>query len=247
MRDGPDRNDNKSYSGSRRDPVKQIIMNEILSAYKNLLSEVDVWFSRCIALFPDKIACSIGCSECCRSLFDITILDAALLQSAFDRLPEAVRKSVRSRAEERLQQIQAIWPEFDQPFTLNHRPESDWQELMPEDDETPCVLLDNSGNCLLYDCRPMTCRLHGLPLIDVSGEIMHDEWCSKNFPGSDPLLLEGLRSDFDRILRAEVALDRLFTKELLGRVVYECDTFIPTAILIDFADIKLKYPASQSD
>lgn len=221
-------------------------MTEILSAYKKLLSEVDAWFSRCSQLYPDRIACTKGCSECCRSLFDITILDAALLQSAIERLPEAVRSNVRSRAEERLQQIRAIWPEFDQPFTLNHRPEDDWKELMPEDDETPCVLLDEHGQCLLYAFRPMTCRLHGLPLIDVSGEVMHDEWCSKNFPGSDPLLLEGLRADFDRILRAEVALDRLFTKELLGRVVYECDTFIPTAILIDFADIKAKYPADSS-
>jgi Fe-S-cluster containining protein len=209
-------------------------MSEILSAYRQLLSEVDAWFSRCSELYPDKIACTRGCSECCRSLFDITILDAATLKNGFDRLPEAVRNNVRSRAEERLEQIRNIWPEFTHPYTLNYHPEEDWQLLMRDDDETPCVLLDDNGHCLLYDFRPMTCRLHGLPLIDISGEVMHDEWCSNNFTGIDPLLLEGLRTDFDRILRDEVALDRLFTKELLGRIVYECDTLIPTALLIDF-------------
>jgi len=218
-------------------------MEDILKQYSALLAEVDAWFSRCSALYPERIACAKGCSECCRALFDITILDAATLKNGFDKLPEEVRSSVRSRAEERLQQIRSIWPEFAHPYLLNHRPESDWEELMPEEDETPCVLLDSNGRCLVYESRPMTCRLHGLPLVDVSGEVMHDEWCSMNFPGIDPLLLEGLRADFDRILRDEVALDRLFTKELLGRVVYECDTLIPTALLIDFADIRLGDPA----
>jgi Fe-S-cluster containining protein len=221
-------------------------MDKILSAYKDLLTEVDAWFSRCSALYPDKIACTKGCSECCRSLFDITILDAATLKNGFEQLPEAVRNSVRSRAEERLKQIRNVWPEFSHPYTLNYRPEEDWQLLMREDDETPCLLLDDREQCLLYESRPMTCRLHGLPLIDVSGEVMHDEWCSNNFPGIDPLLLEGLRADFDRILRDEVALDRLFTKKLLGRVEYECDTMIPTALLIDFADIQLRNPAGSA-
>jgi len=218
-------------------------MQDILNQYSSLLAEVDAWFNRCSGLYPDRIACVKGCSECCRSLFDITILDAALLKSSFAQLPETVRSRVERQAEERLKQIRTVWPEFSQPYTLNYRPEEDWQLLMREDDETPCLLLDDNGECLLYDFRPMTCRLHGLPLIDVSGEVMHDEWCSNNFPGIDPLLLEGLRADFDRILRDEVALDRLFTKELLGRVVYECDTLIPTALLIDFADIQIRNPA----
>jgi len=209
-------------------------MQDILNRYGSLLAEVDAWFSRCSELYPDRIACAKGCSECCRSLFDITILDAATLKNGYEKLPEEVRNSVRSRAEERLELIRSIWPEFAHPYVLNYRPESDWQELMRDDDETPCLLLDDSGECLLYDFRPMTCRLHGLPLIDLSGEVMHDEWCSNNFPGSDPLRLEGLREDFDRILREEVALDRLFTKKLLGKVIYECDTLIPAAVLMDF-------------
>jgi len=218
-------------------------MENIINQYRSLLAEVDAWFRRCSELYPEKIACAKGCSECCRSLFDITILDAATLKSGFEQLPEEVRNSVRSEAEERLRQIRTVWPEFAHPYVLNYRTEEDWQLLMREDDETPCVLLDDHGECLLYESRPMTCRLHGLPLVDVSGEVMHDEWCSSNFPECDPLLLEGLRADFDRILREEVALDRLFTKELLGRVVYECDTLIPAALLIDFADIRLKDPA----
>ncbi len=205
-----------------------------LQKYSHLLREIDVWFSHCQQLHPDMIVCAKGCSACCRGLFDITLLDAALLKTGFDRLSNEVKDKVSAKVKELLRVIQSIWPEFDHPFTLNHRSEEAMEALMDSDNNTPCVLLDNDGRCLLYDYRPMTCRLHGLPLIDVSGEVMEEEWCSENFTGTDPLLEESLRGPFDRLLHEETALGRYFTKELLGEIVYELDTFIPTALLIDF-------------
>jgi Fe-S-cluster containining protein len=103
------------------------------------------------------------------------------------------------------------------------------------------VLLDSEGHCLVYEHRPMTCRLHGLPLIDISGEVMHDEWCTENFRGANPLTLaEGLKGDFDRFFREEVKLDRELSQQLFGTIIYELDTVIPAALLIDFARISLK-------
>jgi hypothetical protein len=80
----------------------------------------------------------------------------------------------------------------------------------------------------------MTCRLHGLPLVDLSGELLHDEWCTLNFIGENPLLLEGLRWEFTRLFKDELQLFRQFTHKLFNRCVNELDTFIPTALLIDF-------------
>src|SRR6185369_1663840 len=82
--------------------------------------------------------------------------------------------------------------------------------------------------------RPMTCRLHGIPLIDSDGEWMHDDWCTLNFVEGDPMELAGLRAPFDAMFRQEVALFRDFTEKLLKKRVSELDTFIPTAVLIDF-------------
>jgi Fe-S-cluster containining protein len=208
--------------------------SDIIARYQALLSEIDDWFARAIEHYPGQIRCTSGCSECCRSLFDITMLDAAFLREGFDRLPEAVRKKVTAKAAGRLDDLRKKWPDLTAPFIINYRPEEEWQELMPADDETPCVLLDDCGRCLVYEHRPMTCRLHGLPLIDSSGEIMHDEWCTKNFIGANPLLFPQLSAPFDAFFKREVALDRTFSAELLGEVVYELDTFIPLALLIDF-------------
>lgn len=206
----------------------------IVTAYRQLLAEIDVWFARCQEAYPQDISCGKGCSGCCRGLFDITMLDAFLLKSGFAQLGEATRAAIAAQAQKRLSSMQNLWPEFSHPFTLNHRQEQEIEALMATDNDTPCVLLDVAGRCLLYDYRPMTCRLHGLPLIDVSGEVMERDYCTMNFTGSDPLQLIDLRGEFNRILHQEVELGREFTSELLGKAVSELDTFIPAAVLIDF-------------
>lgn len=209
-------------------------MEEVLEHYAALLQEVDVWFDRCLSVAGGEISCKEGCSACCRGLFDITLLDACYLKSGFDRLDAAVKLPVVRRAEERLDRIRAVWPEFSSPYILNFRPDDQWNQLMPDDDMTPCLLLGEDGRCLVYDHRPMTCRLHGLPLVDVGGEVMDGDWCTMNFAGCDPLKREELRFEFVRLFEMELSLFRLFTAQQLRHELNELDTLIPTALLMDF-------------
>lgn len=211
-----------------------MILSEIVTRYQNLLQNIDQWFGTVIDRYPEHIRCTGGCSGCCRGLFDITLLDAILLRQGFDLLPESSRDDVRQKSLERLVELKRLWPELSPPFMLNHHTEDDWEELMPDDDETPCPLLDDQGRCMVYERRPMTCRLHGLPLVDISGTVMHDEWCTENFSKVNPLVMPGLAAPFDEIFRQEVYLGRELAKGLLGEVVLELDTLIPLAILVDY-------------
>jgi Fe-S-cluster containining protein len=215
-------------------------MKEILRKYGALLDEVDRWFASCQTKAPVDISCGSGCGECCRGLFDITLLDACYLKSGFDRLDEAIKTAVLEKARLRVNGLQALWPDFGPPYILNYRPEEEWEILMPDDDETPCPLLGDDGRCLVYEQRPMTCRLHGLPLIDLSGEVMHDEWCTLNFTGNSPLELPDLRWEFRRLFADELIIFRRYTYELFGQSLNELDTFIPAALLIDFKDYRWK-------
>lgn len=208
-------------------------MNELLQRYHALLGTLDLWFATKQAQLPNAIVCGDGCSGCCRGLFDISLLDARLLRVGFDQLPAVIRAAVVAKAEARRAELQERWPDFTSPYLLNHMDDDVWTE-MPEDDLTPCLLLDPAGRCLVYEYRPMTCRLHGLPQIDVSGEIFLGEWCSRNFIGMNPLALDELRHDFQQLFTAEFTLLRAFAKELCGLDRAELDTFIPLAVLIDF-------------
>jgi Fe-S-cluster containining protein len=207
-------------------------MKTILDAYGTLLAEVDGWFHRCLERYPDDIACASGCSSCCRGLFDITLLDALYLQRGFAQLSESQQAVLRHAAEQRLIPLSAINPAFVSPWLLNGLPEEEWDDLMPEEDEVPCVLLTEDGRCLLYGYRPMTCRLNGIPLIDLSGEEFFDEWCTLNFMSGDPRQLSDLKFAFMDLFARELLLFQELLKGLTGTARNEVDLFIPAALVM---------------
>lgn len=208
-------------------------MNTLLDRYGVVLSEVDGWFKNCLEHHPDLIACRNGCSECCRGLFDITLLDAFYLKRGFDRLPESDKSELARAAASRLGALTKVNPAFVEPWLLNGIPEDDWEALMPEEDETPCLLLSRQGGCLLYEYRPMTCRLNGIPLIDVCGEELFDEWCTLNFVETDPRMLADVRFGFTELFSQELLLFRELLRLLTGNPRNEVDLFIPAAVVMD--------------
>ncbi len=208
-------------------------MKELLDSYGALLGEVDAWFQRCLDLHPDLIACRNGCSECCRGLFDITLLDAFYLKYGFEKLPESLKTKIVASATKRLELLSLENPAFVEPWLLNGIPEDDWEALMPEEDETPCLLLSETGGCLVYDFRPMTCRLNGIPLIDISGEELFDEWCTLNFTSGDPRHFADLRFEFTELFSRELRLFQELIHCLTGTIRNEVDLFIPAAVVMD--------------
>jgi Fe-S-cluster containining protein len=207
-------------------------MNALLDRYGALLGEVDAWFQRCLEQHPELIACRNGCSACCRGLFDITLLDAFYLRRGFDRLPELLKTELVREASRRLELLSRENPAFVEPWLLNGIPEDEWDALMPEEDETPCLLLSETGGCLVYEYRPMTCRLNGIPLIDVSGEELFDEWCTLNFTEDDPRHLADLRFGFTELFSQELLLFRELIRSLTGTTRNEVDLFIPAAVVM---------------
>ncbi len=214
-------------------------MNDILQRYGELLNEVDRWFSGCLSRHHDRIACARGCSACCRGLFDITVLDALYLKRGFDRLSLQEKERIQQRGATRLAGLNARYPGFASPWILNGVPEAGWDRIMPEDDQERCVLLSDAGTCLVYDHRPMTCRLNGIPQIEVDGEWLSDEWCSLNFTEKDPGKIEDLRYPFRDVFAQELLLFREITSRLFGRPFNELDTIIPAALFLDGSMIEV--------
>jgi Fe-S-cluster containining protein len=207
---------------------------KIIRDYRRLLQVTDRWFARASDRAAEQVRCADGCSQCCRGLFEINLLDAWNLQVGLSRLPAEERQLVLARAGRQLQGIATRWPQLAAPYVLNELAEERWPELMPEDDLTPCAFLSAQGHCLVYDERPLLCRQHGIPTIDRRGVLWSDGWCTLNFTDSDPLAMPQLRWPFRAAMGREFSLLSQFVASLVGEEAGGLDTLIPLAPFIDF-------------
>jgi Fe-S-cluster containining protein len=159
-----------------------------------------------------------------------------LLKAAFAGLSPKVQAQVLARCRPRLSELRERWPGLSHPYLLNALPEEEWLST-PEKDQTPCPLLDENGYCLVYAARPLTCRLHGLPNVDISGEDFDGTVCTLHTGNPFELPEKVLRWRFREVFVQEINLFQSFSRELTGSSWTELDTFIPLALLADYTAV----------
>ncbi len=124
--------------------------------FEALLQELEKNFENVKRRYPKEVRCRKGCHECCLAPFDLSLVEALYLAQAFRRLPRRDRREV----ERRLQKYEKDWekkvPKPATPFLLSTV-------------KLSCPFLNEKGLCLVYDYRPVTCRVYGLPL-EIQGE-----------------------------------------------------------------------------
>jgi Fe-S-cluster containining protein len=140
----------------------------VFESYERLRAEADALFERIRAEHGECVSCRPGCCDCCHAFFDLSLVEALYLNQAFNRAfpfgPEhsevlaaadgADRKAVRIK--------RAL-------YTVSK--EGDEQRVMDDAARARlrCPLLDAEDRCRLYEHRPVTCRLYGVPAA-VGGE-----------------------------------------------------------------------------
>jgi len=140
-----------------------------MTPYLPLLHELDAWQAAARAAHPGIIPCRAGCTACCHGPFDISVADAELVARAVAALPAAIRQPVQVRAAAQLESMRDLAPGFSEPWDLSPLPEETIDQLCDALAEEPCPCLDETGSCLIYDARPMVCRVMGLGLLTAEG------------------------------------------------------------------------------
>jgi Fe-S-cluster containining protein len=137
-----------------------------------LIQIVDSALAEAARRSGEWLVCRPGCTQCCIGVFAINQLDALRLRRGLAELqklaPERANR-VRERAREA---VARLTPNF---------PGNAVSGLLDEDDasaarfsefanDEPCPALDpETGNCELYESRPMTCRVFGPPVRTEDG------------------------------------------------------------------------------
>jgi Fe-S-cluster containining protein len=118
------------------------------------------------------LVCRPGCTQCCIGVFPINQLDALRLRQGLSdlgkRAPERADR-VRERAREAVARLTPNFP-GDAVSGLLEKGDAAAARFSDFANDEPCPALDpETGNCELYESRPMTCRVFGPPVRNEDG------------------------------------------------------------------------------
>ncbi|SDL05050.1 Putative zinc-or iron-chelating domain-containing protein [Maridesulfovibrio ferrireducens] len=140
----------------------------IFEKYEALVAEVDKAFKTVSEQTDDGIKCGKGCSDCCHALFDLTLVEAIYLNRKFNETFRGMKRStVMQRSDVADRSIHKIKR---RAFKASQTGTSA-QEIIKEISlaRVRCPLLGDDDLCELYDFRPLTCRIYGVPM-NIGGE-----------------------------------------------------------------------------
>jgi Fe-S-cluster containining protein len=150
----------------------QKMRNRLSSRDQKLIQIVDAALADATRRSGAWLVCRPGCTQCCIGAFAINQLDALRLRQGLvdleRREPERAER-VRRRAREAVERLSPTFP-GDPLSGVLHEGEKAEKRFADFANEEPCPALDpQTGNCELYESRPMTCRVFGPPVRSEEG------------------------------------------------------------------------------
>ena len=159
---------------------------------------IDEWFQNIRQRYANEMQCGKGCTACCHGLFDISLADGVSVAAGFQKLPADVQAIVQSRAAHLHAGIRSGAPHCGSP-ALFAEDDPAIDHIVDIANNPPCPCLGDAGECLIYEHRPLACRLEGVPMVDVRDGLFGD-WCELNFQnGVSGAARADLKQDYDRI------------------------------------------------
>lgn len=145
-----------------------IDFTEYFERYEAIVAEVDAVFTKFENEMGELVRCGKGCSDCCYALFDITLPEAIYINKKFnEKFSGLERSEIMERADQADRQIHKLKRKV-YKASQEGRPAT---EILMEVSKARvrCPMLGNDDLCALYENRPITCRLYGVPT-SIAGE-----------------------------------------------------------------------------
>ncbi len=137
-----------------------------------LIQIVDAALAEATRRSGDWLICRSGCTQCCIGVFPINQLDALRLRRGLANLEKHAPQRadrVRERARDAVGRLSADFPGDPLSGVLDEG-EDATARFADFANHEPCPALDpETGNCELYEARPMTCRVFGPPVRSEDG------------------------------------------------------------------------------
>ena len=130
--------------------------------YEALSKAADQVFERVRQDFPDCVQCREECADCCHALFDLTLIEALYLNEKFKaHYDGAEREAMLEKANRTDRTIHKLKREAYRDLKAGKSEDEILAALGEE--RVRCPLLNDRDMCDMYQHRPITCRLYGIP------------------------------------------------------------------------------------
>ena len=130
----------------------------LLQNYQLLVDKADRAFKEMKEAYAPNIMCKRHCSDCCHAVFGLFLIEAAFVKQQFDELHKEKRKAALlrcSETEKGLRRLEKMLKQFENDPNM--------QAYTMARERIRCPLLNENNDCMLYDHRPITCRVYGIP------------------------------------------------------------------------------------
>lgn len=133
----------------------------VFSKYEKLVKEADFAFQDISRNYKDNIICKVQCSDCCHSVFGLFPIETAYISYNFSKLPRNIRKEILERALEAENKLSALEESMKKEYGKDEQAMLDALSRQ----RIRCPLLNDENKCSMYEYRPITCRVYGMPTI----------------------------------------------------------------------------------
>jgi len=146
-----------------KEHIVNIDFTRFFKKYEAIVARADIAFKKVKDSNPECVKCKINCSDCCYALFDLTLIEALYINH---KVRENIDGEKRVKLEESANEADRA------VFKLKKKAYNELKSGKSEDKiiqdlaakRIRCPLLNGTDRCDLYDFRPITCRLYGIPV-----------------------------------------------------------------------------------
>jgi Fe-S-cluster containining protein len=131
--------------------------------YEALVTEVEKGIGKIKMAFPEEVRCNRQCSDCCFAVFDLALIEAVYLNyHFFQGLGKKEQEEILARADTADRQAYRIKRKLHKIITQENQEDKEVLALLSRE-RIMCPLLNENRLCDLYENRPITCRVYGVP------------------------------------------------------------------------------------
>lgn len=138
-------------------------LDQVFEKYEALVKQVDGVFENVRQQHSDCVKCKLECSDCCFALFDLSLVEALYINRKF------IERVVGDKKVEIIEAANTIDRKIYQlkrkAFKAVDGGQKSEEQVLLEmaTERIRCPLLSEEKQCELYEYRPVTCRLYGIP------------------------------------------------------------------------------------